>query len=512
MNAESTVSNLLLPDSLDALLARHPFGNSEYISGQLHVCYKRRLDKISVRLPVAGQLLDALDQVDAITQYRVIGDTVVRSAVQHALKQLETGVPYGLPLDLCEEVFQATIHHLKEGKCGPLGSGLASRLGTESYHGWIWSEERADDVFVRCFRWLIQENYGETQLCTLASDEVAMLARGARLLRELLPLSTRSALSHAHVIAIFLPTGAWETRGSSSQFRLSGTYFLNRTRLSSPWWVAEHLFHEALHQQQYDFRHGHSLMVPTYGEVEGPRVCSLWNLPNSSSSNFWPTDRVLAGFHVYVHLALLCTLAEQRAPELSDVYGPLDGMTRSRDAFSRARYLAEQLRAVCWPELGQAGRSVVDWFSSVLDVLDPSPAPPGSCIHLLFDRYRKEARAVEYHLSQDGGQSDLFRQLMMLAREEAKIARRVLAAVNSEVDLGRFNDALAGFSDEDLTKQFARVRGLIAETILDASPDGYGWKPGRGELDEMVKQMIESSSETVMCLLTGESKPSLPGA
>jgi len=221
---------------------------------------------------------------------------------------------------------------------------------------------------------------------------------------------------------------------------------------------------------------------------------------------------VLAAFHVYVYLALLCMEAERRAPELSDVYGPLDGMTRSRDAFARARYLSEQLREVCWGELGRAGRSVVDWFSSVLDGFDPSPAPPGSSIHLLFDRYRREARAVEYHLSQDGEHSDRFPQLTMLAKEEANIARGVLTAVNATGDLGRFNDALARFSDEDPARQFARVRGLIAETILDASPAGYGWKPGRSEPDDMVTQMIESSSETLMSLLTGEPKPSLQGA
>jgi len=509
MNAKSTLPDTWLVDSLDALLANHPFGNSDYTREQLHVCYKRRLAKISARLPIAGQLLNALGRVDAFTQYRVIGDTVVRCAVQHSLKQLETGAPYGLPLDLCEEVFHSTIHHLEEGKRGPLVSGLTSRIGAEPYHGWIWSEERADDVFVRSFRQVLQENYGDTRLCTLASDEVAMLVRGARLLRELLPLLSRSALSHAHVIAIFSPVGAWATRASSSQFLLSGTFFLNRTRLSSPWWVAEHLFHEALHQQQYDFRHGHSLLVPTYGDTVGPKVCALWNLPDASGSNFWPTDRVLAAFHVYVHLALLCTVAEQRAAELSDVYGPLEMMTKSGDAFGRARYLAEQLRAVCWHELGQAGRSVVDWFVSVLDVLDPRPAPPGSFIHLLFDRYRKEARVVDRRLSQDAWHSDRLRQLIMLAKEEATAARQILEAVNAGADLRRFNDSLARFSDEDLAMEFPRVRGLIAETILDASPSGYGWKPGVSEPDEMVKEMVEKSSETLMFLLSGESKLSL---
>jgi hypothetical protein len=508
---ELTMQNALLLNSLDALLSRHPFGNSNYIHEQLHICYKRRLHKISAHLPAAGQLLNTLGRTDAFTQYRVIGDTVVRCAVQHALRQIETRAPYGLPLEQCEEVFQATIQHLEEGRCGPLGSGLTNRLGTESYYGWIWSEERSNDVFARFFWHVVQDNYGETQLCTLGSDELAMLAKGARLLRELLPLSSRSALSHAHLIAVFTPVGAWATRGSSSQFRLSGTFFLNRARLSSPWWVAEQLFHEALHQQLYDFRHGHSLLVPTYGEQEGAKVCSLWNLPNSSRSNYWDTDRVFAAFHVYVHLALLCTLAEQRAPESSDIYGPLYGMTRSRDALGRAYYLAEQLRAVCWQELGLAGRHAVDWFSSVLDVLDLSPPPQGSYVHLLIDRYRKEAKEINNHLSKNRRPSDISRQLIILAKEEARIARSVLVAVNAEADCSRLDDALAQFSDQEPGAHFARIRGLISETILDASPGGYGWKPEAGSPDEMVKQMIESSSATLMQLLTKESDLSVQG-
>jgi hypothetical protein len=503
--------NEFVLDSLDAVLSEHPFGDSKYIQQQLHICYRRRLHKISSRLPVAGQLLDTLGLADAYTQYRVIGDTVVRCAVQQAFKQIETGTPYGLPLEQCEEVFRATIHHLEDGKCGPLGCGLSDRLGPEPYHGWIWSDERPDDVFVRAFRHVVEWNYGETPLCTLDSDELAMLAKGARLLNELLPLSSSSALSHAHLIAVFPSVGAWARRGSSSQFRLSGTFFLSRTGLSSPWWVAEHLYHEALHQQLYDFRQGHSLYIPTYGEQEGPKVCSLWNLPDSDKSNYWDTDRVFAAYHVYVHLALLCALAEQRAPQLTDAYGPPDRIATSRVAFERAHYLGEQLREVCWDQLGLAGRQAVDWFSSILDVINPSPPPEGSTVHLLIDRYRKEAAEIQYLLNKDERRSDLSRQLAILAQEEARIARTVLVADNAGADLGRFDDAVAKLSEEDQKTDFARVRRLIADTILHASQDGYGWKPGPGSPDEILKRMIENSSETLVQLLAkAPSSPAQP--
>jgi hypothetical protein len=218
---------------------------------------------------------------------------------------------------------------------------------------------------------------------------------------------------------------------------------------------------------------------------------------------------VLAAFHVYVHLALFCTVAEERAPQLSDKYGPLDRMTRSRDALQRAHYLAEQLRAVCWPELGLAGRSLVDWFSSVLEVLDPSPPPPGSYIHLLFDRYLREAREIENHPRSDRERSDLQRQLTALVREEARLARDVLAAVGADLELSRFNDAFGQFSEEDLGVQFAKVRSLISKAILGVSPGGYGWQHTLAAPDQMVERLIEISSETLRQLLDVESKPTL---
>ena len=79
------MQNTILLDPFDGLLSQHPFGKSDYVIQQLHVCYKRRLRKISAHLPAAGQLLAALNRVDAYQQYRTIGDTVVRCAVQHAL-------------------------------------------------------------------------------------------------------------------------------------------------------------------------------------------------------------------------------------------------------------------------------------------------------------------------------------------------------------------------------------------------------------------------------------------
>ncbi len=349
---------------------------------------------------------------------------------------------------------------------------------------------------------MVQENYGGP-LCTPSPAELAGLTNGAKLLDELLPLSSRSALSHAHLIAIFPGVGRWARVSSSSQFRVSGTFFLCANRLSSPWWVAEHLLHEALHQQMYDFRHGHTLLEPDFSTAGAPRVHSLWNIPDSKRGNYWDTFRALAAFHVYVYLAILCTLAERRAPELEEVYGPLDGpirMTASARALERAQYLAEQLRVVCWQELGPAGRRVVEWFGSVLEALVPSPPFRGLCVQHLIDRYRKEAKEVEFVLGHAGRRTDLPQELMMLARDEVEGARCVLAAVDAEVDLVRLNDALARFSGEEMGTQFPKVRSLIAQAILDVATDDARLSQSQGP-DEIVKHMVEKSSESLMALL-----------
>jgi hypothetical protein len=145
---------------LDGILANHPFGNSNYIIQQLLICYKRRLGKISACLPAAGELLQNLNKLDAVSQRQVIADTVVRCAVQHAMRQIETGEKYGLPLERCQQIFEETIRYIGQGRFGSLVSGLSDRLGPKSFHPWIWSEERDQDLFVDAFRFVLQENYG----------------------------------------------------------------------------------------------------------------------------------------------------------------------------------------------------------------------------------------------------------------------------------------------------------------------------------------------------------------
>jgi hypothetical protein len=496
-----------LLDIIELELTQHrAFGDSEYIRGQVVSCLERRLNTISSRLPVAGHLLDALGQADCYTRYRVLGDSVVRCVIEYALTQLETGSAYGLPLNECEEVLREAFRLLADGKCGaPLESRVTaiSRLGAESYHGWVWGAEQPDDIFGRSLRNIVQSNYGES-LHTPDANEIAMLRRATCLLEELLPSLSRSALSHAQVIAVFPAVGKWKGRSSASQIRITGIFFLSRAGLDEPWYLAEHIFHEALHQKLYDFRLGHSLLEPDYWKDDAPRICSLWNEP--SKSHNWDTHRAVAAFHVYVHLGLLCTIAERRATELEAVYGPLRGMSGSRKSLERARYLGEQIKTTCWDELGLAGKYLVEWLMSVLDALDASPPPEGSSIHLLLDRYEREAARVAAVLGRlgpqgfDGGaKADIPGQLTTLVKEEANNVCSALSAVHAGENLNRFSNAIAQFSDAELGVRFGEVRRLISRTLLDLSPDGRGYRLDGSPLEskraeEIVRQMVESSS------------------
>jgi hypothetical protein len=481
--------------NIDATLAQHPFGDSAYITEQMHVSYRRRLDKLSVHLPVAGQLLDALHRLEPYGQYRVLGDTVVRCAVQHAQVQVETGTPYGLPLERCEEVFTETVRGIREGRYAPLGSGFKNRVGPDPHHGWIWDEQGAGSVFGQAFQYILQLDYdGEERPCTPDADEVAMLARGVRLLSLLLPESSRSALSHAHLVAVMSEIGVWRTRVSSSEFRVSGTVFLNRRTLANPWMVAEYLYHEALHQQFYDIRAGHRLLQPWIAREDAPLIHSPWNRPDATNNSYWDIHRTLAAFHVYVHLALLCTAAEQNVP-LQNEFGPVR-MVGRRTALVRAHYLGEQIRKVAWEELGPAGQRFVDWFASILELLDSSPPAAGADVHLLLDRYWREATGVR-SLSTELGPEERDR-LTILAADEVKRTRRVLDAMSENTS--SFDEAMAGLSKQDPTEYFVSVRELIATTVLTAAPKNFRLSES-GIPDGLVRQMVEDSSEVLQPLL-----------
>jgi predicted O-methyltransferase YrrM len=271
--------------------------------------------------------------------------------------------------------------------------------------------------------------------------------------------------------------------------------------LHSLWWVAEHLLHESLHQKLYDFRHAHSLLELDYAREDAPTVASPWNSQQLTQANQWDAHRVFAAFHVYVHLALLAIVAEQRASELESTYGPLHGMIQSHKALDRAHYLGEKLKQDCWDELGTAGQGLVDWLTAVLEFLDPSPPPKGAYVHLCLDLYESEANRVAAALREsEAMSSSLPERLIPLAKDEVENTRRVLSAIDAQQELQTFNNNIAQYADEELGANFPHVRRVIGTTLMDVSPDRYRLTES-GDHDALVRQMIESASQGVYSVL-----------
>jgi hypothetical protein len=484
-------------NTMDAVLAEHPFGDSKYITKEMHLACQRRLGKISRGLPVAGRLLEEISRADEYARYRIFGDTVVRCAIQHSHKQIESGLEYGLPLGECEEIFDRTIDLLKSGENAPIGINLGDTFSSTPDCGWIWREDQPHDIFSQSLKTLVMENFGEP-LCTLTPDELTAFSKGITLLTELLPRLSSSALSHVHLV-VFFAALANQTPSSSSEYRLSGSIYLSRRLLGSPWWVAEHVFHEALHQQLYDFRAGHSLLGTDAQRDDAPRICSLWNAPDSSRGNYWDIHRAVAAFHVYVHLALMATVVE-RLPKaekdrLEAEYGQ-NRMVGARTACGRAQYLLEQIKLpVFWEELGPAGKRLVDWFADVLQAIDASPPPPGSYSHLLVDRYWREAREVEILLRQSQQPRSVIDQLNNLARMEAKEARSVFDVI-SGVDAEQYDNDLKVLQIGEPGMEFVATRDVIIRFL----PKEYRFSKCM-TADTLMRDMVEKASESLRLTL-----------
>jgi hypothetical protein len=526
----------LSSDSFDVLLAQHrPFGDSVYLHEQVQARYHQRLLKIAADLPVAGALSGALEGATPYRQYRTLGDPVVRNAIHQVLRHLWHGSDGGrlategpshidgLSLAGCEEIFRETIGHLDGGggRGGPLESGGAGlrRLGAEVCHGSLWSEEHRDDVFGRSFRRMVHDNFRGDPLCVPTAADAARIAVGAELLGVLMPHCARSVLSHAHLTVIVPHVGSWKRKGSCSEFRLPGIIFLNREMLANPWWVAEHLLHESLHQKLYDFRHTHSLLAEDLSADWQPgagaaAVRAIWNVGGASAANAWDTFRAIAAFHVYVHLAAFSVQVERRCAELARRFGPPPegkgpAMTHRREAFERAQFLGRRIKDGCWQEMGPAGRLLVAWLGSVLGGIDPAPPPRDSLyLHLLLDRYLLEANLVA---EKEGLSAQLEARLGEVVGAEVEIVRSVLVTVQADRDeLDRLDDAVSKRSGELAGAAFRRFRSAAAGILRGHSPGGYGLRitssigapgPSTAALDQRIEAMVNRSTDDLLPVL-----------
>ncbi len=490
-----------------AMSGAKPFGDDRYILDQMRDRAVQRLEQIAPDLPAAAELLDALAHSPAGDDHRLFAETTLRSAIGHAHQHLTSYAPGGLQLlrlTDCAAIMRTAARYVEHGGTDtPLQDGSLVALGPKSHHGWIWRDEHPDDTYGRALRKLVMDRYGMLPSTPDAAN-IEMLQSGARLLEELLPSLAPSALHHAQVIACVPTWGVFTGSDSSSRSDIPGVFFVRRSRLDSPWAVAESLLHESIHSKLYDLVTGHTLVRSGDGTGSVPVVIP-WRPPRLSGANRFDARRVLAAFHVYVHLALLSTVAERRAPELEATYGSVSGMVGSHRARARARYLGHQLRvqAGCWDEIFTIGQGLADWLCSLLDMLDPAPAPDGSTLHLYLDLYRRETDQLAQALAEPTAHaSTRSPELAALARQDVASTRAILRDLDADQQLAKLDAAVADRTDAALADSYPQIRRMVETCLVDASLDGYRMS-GSGAHDAMVGELVDSASDALFALTAG---------
>ena len=510
---------IILKDIENNLALHHVFGDSDYIARQLVIVYERMLAKVSDSFYEASCLLKLIHERDLKETFPIICNTVVRCAVQHSYGNLQTGADFGFSPKDCKNIFASAAALLSSSTSSiPFEHGSAPllKLGNINSYTHIWSEDYPDEVFGWAYRKLVDDEYGSS-LVTPSRMDYDNLRKGVALLEKLAPSLARSALSHVHIIGLFDDVGYWRGKASSSQYRIGGTVFLNRGLLSSPWWVAEHLLHEALHQKLYDFRRGHKLLILSYDEEGGPLVWSPWNSEGLKQSNLWNVHRTFAAFHVYVHMSLLIQLAELNQADLVGEYGLKQDMLSSDKAIDRAFYLGYKLKQECWSHIDDAGKKFVDWMLSALQWISPKESPPpGAFVHHLLELYVKEASELRNALTMDGYQEIcLQNQLRHLALSEIKSFHELSGSIgilskNSPMfgDLDQI--AKTAFSELSAGRAFFEVRNLIANYIRNASPNKYSLfeaiNDAPNACDQALKAIVANSSKNLYMVTTDTPK------
>jgi len=501
---DSTICLGSVLEIVEQALAGHAaFGDSDYILEQFHRDSMSRLGAIADSLQSARELLDLLGKAGVQERTRVLGNTVVRSAIQHAQVRV-AGDDYGLPLDDCDAIFVRSVQSLRTADSDFLfrsGRHGLPRLNSAGYHGWVWNEDYPPDVMSNAYRFQVKRNWHGI-LAVPRDEDLEGLERGIALLKRLMPRLCSSVLRHVHIIGIFDQGGSWDRKASSSTFTVGGTILLARSLLQNPWTVAEHILHEALHQKFYDFRHGHSLLQPESMKQDAPRICSPWNAAQLNDQNSWDIHRAFAAFHVYVQLAVLALIAEQESEEVKLQFGLPDGLTGHQKCFERAWYLGEQLKKQpVWSLLGAGGQQMIEWLQSVLSVLELPQPPNGAEAHLYLDLYWREARGVRID---ETAPETLVGKLAALATDEIDSTRAILAQTGDRALSARFDEEIGQFREEEFAQEFASIREGIAWTLKNATADGYALKRGQREKEDpnaLLRDMVLEGSRRLYSIL-----------
>jgi hypothetical protein len=462
---------------LDEELTRHLYSNPEYLKARLLEVYTRRVREIAAGGGAVATDLAALLESRSSQCAILVNDTVFRCAVNHLWSRVLHGTQTALAADVCGAILEHAAQFIRDELTSLALYPETSRTPIESGLV-VWGQGGSATQFFAAFETLVRHQYGELP-DESDDDDAEQIRAGLQILRQFVPCSAAAALKHVSGVCLFSEVGRRTSTSSSSQIRISGTIFLSRKYLRDPWWVAEHVFHEALHQQMYDFIHGHSVLV----DNRTIRVRSPWNAPGvRNNSNLWDTHRVLAAFHVYTYLSFYYTAVEAAGV---DPAVRSSNLTMRRQCLDRAFYLSNRLGSTCRGELGEAGRGFVDWLGRLLAEMDDNWPAQNETLHFVLDRHMKE--------------SGLYLRNMPADVQRSRVVRAEIESVaDAFAEHGRLGHAteLRALCQKGLPVLEARIRlhGAIEESLAGRRT------LGDVTLDDAVAQILVKSGEELASL------------
>lgn len=220
---------------------------------------------------------------------------------------------------------------------------------------WLWGSGTGplcDRLRSTVHAYLAEEAAG-AECAEVAQDQLLAAAEAVDVLMRALPKTSSDALSHLRCIIPVRGEGAFL---SSTSLDLPGVAFVNEEAFNDRWELAEALLHESLHSKLHAIEMTGPLMRPWYNDETSQTTRPVWH---STTADAWPTDRVLAAFHVYSHLAFLYG-SEFATCERSGA------RVNVQKLLFRAHFLAARLQDTGWADLSSRGRALVEWLQGLL--------------------------------------------------------------------------------------------------------------------------------------------------
>ncbi len=221
-------------------------------------------------------------------------------------------------------------------------------------------------------------------------------------------------------------------------------------------------------------------------------------------------SRCLAAFHVYVHLAVYAALAKD-AFDTEKTSGSGDyeqaHVVSAPSAFRRALYLGGELVDKYGPELGPAGRCLVEWLNQCLELTSSIPEDSRLRAVLILERYRRELKTVESYPAREQvqGFSSRRRAVSQLVAREIKSTRQVLSMCHDDERLEGFDREVTACLPEDrLALTLADVPNIrrVIERALSPVVLGDDCLEDAARAHQIVEAMVDGSTTQLMGMLS----------